>query len=38
MITEMHRPWRTKFSERDYRKVRPLGDEHKTNYPRRIAM
>lgn len=37
VITGMRKPWRTKFSERDYRRVRQLGEEHKANYPRRIA-
>lgn len=37
VITGMRKPWRTKFSEADYRRVRRLGDEHKANHPRRIA-
>lgn len=37
VIAGMSKPWRTTFSERDYRRVRELGDEHKTNHPRRIA-
>lgn len=38
VITGMRKPWRTVFSERDYERVRTLGEEHKRNYPRRIAM
>ena len=37
VITGMRKPWRTKFSERDYQRVRRLGEEHRQNYPRRIA-
>lgn len=37
VITGMRKPWRTKFSERDYRRVRRLGEEHKRSHPRRIA-
>ncbi len=37
VISGMRKPWRTKFSERDYRRVRNLGKEHQRNYPRRIA-
>lgn len=36
VITGMRKPWRTTFSERDYQRVRELGDEYKQNYPRRI--
>lgn len=38
VITGMRKPWRTTFSERDYKRVRDLGKEHEGNYPRRIAM
>ena len=38
VITGMRKPWRTKFSEADYRRVRGLGDEYKATYPRRIAI
>jgi hypothetical protein len=38
VITGMRKPWRTTFAERDYQRVRELGDEHRRNYPRRIAM
>ena len=38
VITGMRKPWRTVFSERDYERVRTLGEEHKRNYPCRIAM
>jgi hypothetical protein len=37
VITGMRKLWRTTFSERDYQRVRELGDEHLGNYPRRIA-
>lgn len=37
VITGMRKPWRTKFSEADYRGVRRLGDEHRANLPRRVA-
>lgn len=37
VIRGMRKPWRTKFSEADYRRVRNLGDRHKASYPRRIA-
>lgn len=37
VITGMRKPWRTTFSELDYRRVRELGTEHQRNYPRRIA-
>jgi hypothetical protein len=37
VIAGMRKPWRTTFSERDYRDVRALGDDYRQNYPRRIA-
>lgn len=37
VLTGMRKPWRTKFSERDYRGVRLLGNDHQSNVPRRIA-
>jgi hypothetical protein len=37
VITGMRKPWRTTFSERDYRRVRKLGDEYRSSCPRRIA-
>lgn len=37
VITGLRKPWRTTFSERDYRHVSQLGDEHQQNRPRRIA-
>jgi hypothetical protein len=37
VITGLRKPWRTTFGERDYRAVRSLGDDHKSNYPRRVA-
>jgi len=36
-IAGLRKPWRTTFDERDYRAVRSLGDEHKSNSPRRVA-
>jgi hypothetical protein len=37
VITGLRKPWRTTFDEREYRGVRALGDDHKSNHPRRIA-
>lgn len=37
VITGMRKPWRTAFSERDYKAVRELGSEHRQNYPRCTA-
>jgi hypothetical protein len=37
VITGMRKPTGTVFSEREYKRVRDLGDEHQRNYPRRIA-
>lgn len=37
VLTGLRKPWRTKFSERDYRAVRLLGDDHQSNLRRRIA-
>jgi hypothetical protein len=37
VITGMRKPWRTTFSERDYKRVQYLGGEHQQNKPRRIA-
>jgi hypothetical protein len=37
VITGMRKPWRTTFSERDYEYVRHLGDEHRQNFPRKLA-
>lgn len=37
VIAGLRKPWRTNFSERDYRRVCRLGEEHKANHPRRIA-
>jgi len=36
LITGMRKPWMTKFSGRDYRRVLDLGTEHLAQYPRRI--
>jgi hypothetical protein len=37
VITGMRKPWRTAFSDHDYKHVRDLGTEHQQNYPRRLA-
>ncbi len=37
VIAGLRKPWRTTFGERDYRAVQRLGDDHTSNYPRRIA-
>jgi hypothetical protein len=37
VITGMRKPSMTKFSVSDYRKVRRLGDNHKSEFPRSIA-
>ena len=37
VITGMRKPWRTAFSDRDYKRVRDFGTEHQRNYPRRLA-
>lgn len=37
VLTGLRKPWRTTFSEHDYRAVRVLGDDHRSNVPRRIA-
>ena len=37
VITGLRKPWRTTFGDHDYRAVRALGDQHASNYPRRIA-
>lgn len=37
VITGLRKPWRTAFSQRDYQRVRELGNDHQRNYPRRIA-
>jgi len=37
VITGLSKPWRTTFTERDYRSVRKLGDDHQAQQPRRIA-
>jgi hypothetical protein len=37
VITGMRKPWRTTFSNREYEHVRHLGDEHRQNFPRKLA-
>lgn len=37
VITGMRKPSGRTFSEREYQRVRVLGDEYQRNYPRRIA-
>ena len=36
VITGMEKPFRTKFSERDYARVRQLGDEYRSRVPRSV--
>jgi hypothetical protein len=36
-ITGLRKPWMTTLGAGDYKKVRKLGDIHKSNFPRRIA-
>ncbi len=36
VITGMRKPWLTVFSDRDYEAVRRLGDDHRSQLPRRI--
>lgn len=31
------KPWRTTLTARDYRQIKQLGDDHRQQYPRRIA-
>ena len=38
VITGIRKPWRTTFDDRDYEAVRTLGNDHKSNHPRRIAL
>lgn len=38
VITGMRKPWRTKFSSGDYKKVRRLGEAYKSTVPRSIAI
>jgi hypothetical protein len=37
VITGLRKPFRTIISDRDYARVRTLGDNHQSNYPRHIA-
>jgi hypothetical protein len=37
VITGMRKPWRTAFSDHDYRHVQEFGRQHRRNYPRVIA-
>jgi hypothetical protein len=37
VITGMRKPWRTTFSDRDYQRIRDLGDDYRHQHPRRIA-
>jgi hypothetical protein len=37
VITGLRKPWRTTFSDREYKNVRLLGDDHQQNLPRRLA-
>ena len=37
VVTGMREPWRTVFTEADYRRVRDMGDAYRASYPRRIV-
>ena len=37
VLTGMRKPNRTVFSAGDYRAVKSIGDDHRSNFPRRIA-
>ncbi|MGH2965142.1 MAG: hypothetical protein ACRDMH_07150 [Solirubrobacterales bacterium] len=37
VINGLRKPWMTTLSKADYRRVRRLGSDHMSNYPRRIA-
>jgi hypothetical protein len=37
VLTGMRKPWRSTFREAEYHDVRLIADEHRSNYPRRIA-
>jgi len=37
VLTGMRKPWRTTFGDREYRALRPLDDDHRSSFPRRIA-
>lgn len=37
VITGLRKPWRTRFSERDYERLRECGENHRRNHPRRIG-
>ena len=36
VISGLRKPWMTAFSARDYESVRRLGDDHRSQFPRRI--
>jgi hypothetical protein len=36
VITGLSKPWRTAFSDTDYRRVRDLGDEYRRRHPRSV--
>ena len=38
VLTGMRKPHRTVFSDRDYARVREIGSDHRSNFPRRIAV
>lgn len=37
VIAGLRKPWRTVFTEADYRRVRDMGDAYMASYPRRIV-
>lgn len=36
VIAGMRKPWMTAFSDRDYMRIRRMGDDHRSLFPRRI--
>jgi hypothetical protein len=36
VIAALRKPWMTAFSDRDYARVRRMGDDHRARFPRRI--
>jgi len=36
VIAGLRKPWMTTFSERDYARIRQMGDDHRAQFPRQI--
>lgn len=36
LIAGMRKPWMTTFNDRDYARIRRMGDDHRAQFPRRI--